>query len=880
MKLRRLRIEHFKRFREPLAIEGFADGLNLFAAPNEAGKSTVAEAIRAAFFERHRSGSVEHLRPWGDAGATPTVELEFEIGGRRHHLTKAFLGRRRCELRIDGQPPLDGVAAEDHLAGLLGFRFAGKGASAPEHMGIPGLLWIRQGSAHELADAVAHAADHLRQVLGESLGDLTSSSGDALLRAVEAARNELLTPATGNPRGEYAAALQRREALVTDIDALGAQIAGYRDSVDRLTALRREHLRDGQERPWEAIRRQLQQAQERLADAEGLEGRLASAQASMRQATAQAVALRSELSAFERDDRAVIARAQDVHRTEAAERSAQAEVQAREIRHAQASMTDAQARQRVERARAAAARADLARTAGEMESSLQTLAVSLAKSHEERVRLVRLQAEAESLAVAPADLKTLQECSDSLRDKRVQLDAIATSLEFDLADGQSVRAGAETIAGRARRIVVSRTEIEIDGVGRIGVSPGGTDLGALAAQRDALAAELNELLARIGAATVAEAEERARQAASRQKDAKASRKLLEVLAPQGVEALEADHQARTARLAELRATLAALPEPAEGDGPLPARADAEAEAQRANEDLQAAAAALTQARLDAARAQGAHLAARQELAAAEKTVNDPLRAQRMSAARDSLTDTLAREATIREQAQAIEAELKNANLALLRQDVDRLSTSARQLEQAHERRRQDIRDLEIALETQGALGLEEQHAELEREHEAASRRAQELARRAQALDHLLGLLRDKRAALARRLRAPLQKHLDRYLQILFPGARIEVADDLSPGPITRAGPLGPESGEFEQLSVGTREQMGIVARLAYADLLQEAGRPTLLILDDALVNTDEDRLGQMKRVLYDAASRHQILIFTCHPAAWRDLGVAARPIGS
>jgi uncharacterized protein YhaN len=74
--------------------------------------------------------------------------------------------------------------------------------------------------------------------------------------------------------------------------------------------------------------------------------------------------------------------------------------------------------------------------------------------------------------------------------------------------------------------------------------------------------------------------------------------------------------------------------------------------------------------------------------------------------------------------------------------------------------------------------------------------------------------------------------------------------------------------------------MGIVARLAYADLLKESGKPTLLILDDALVNSDEARLGQMKRVLYDAAARHQVLIFTCHPAAWRDLGVVARGIGS
>ncbi|MFN9506487.1 MAG: AAA family ATPase, partial [Rubrivivax sp.] len=160
MKLRRVRLENFRRFRAPLLLEGFSDGLNIIAAPNEAGKSTVAEAIRAAFFERHKTTSVESLRPWGDSAASPSIELDFELGGRQYRLSKSFLGRKRCDLQMEGQPPLDGAAAEDHLAALLGFRFAGKGASAPEHWGIPGLLWIRQGSSHELSDPVHHAAEH------------------------------------------------------------------------------------------------------------------------------------------------------------------------------------------------------------------------------------------------------------------------------------------------------------------------------------------------------------------------------------------------------------------------------------------------------------------------------------------------------------------------------------------------------------------------------------------------------------------------------------------------------------------------------------------------------------------------------------------------
>jgi uncharacterized protein YhaN len=55
-------------------------------------------------------------------------------------------------------------------------------------------------------------------------------------------------------------------------------------------------------------------------------------------------------------------------------------------------------------------------------------------------------------------------------------------------------------------------------------------------------------------------------------------------------------------------------------------------------------------------------------------------------------------------------------------------------------------------------------------------------------------------------------------------------------------------------------------------------RPTLIILDDALVHSDEMRLAQMKRVLFDAATRHQILLFTCHPEKWQDLGVVPQSI--
>lgn len=121
--------------------------------------------------------------------------------------------------------------------------------------------------------------------------------------------------------------------------------------------------------------------------------------------------------------------------------------------------------------------------------------------------------------------------------------------------------------------------------------------------------------------------------------------------------------------------------------------------------------------------------------------------------------------------------------------------------------------------------------------------------------------------------------MQHYLPLLMPGATVEMDAGLAPATLTRARLGGTvESGQLQELSFGAREQLRIISRFAYADLLQEAGRPTLLILDDALVHSDAPRLAQMKRVLFDAAQRHQVLLFTCHPENWRDMGVALRAL--
>jgi hypothetical protein len=118
MKIRSLALENFRRFRAPVRIEGLTDGLNLISEPNETGKSTILEAMRAALFERHGSAGafIKSLRPWGDETA-PTVELCFELDDASWTVSKRFLQKPHVSLTGPGGQVFTSDAAEEETPG-------------------------------------------------------------------------------------------------------------------------------------------------------------------------------------------------------------------------------------------------------------------------------------------------------------------------------------------------------------------------------------------------------------------------------------------------------------------------------------------------------------------------------------------------------------------------------------------------------------------------------------------------------------------------------------------------------------------------------------------------------------------------------------------
>jgi hypothetical protein len=882
-RITRLRVEQLRRFRQPLELDGFEPGLNILAGPNEAGKSSLVRAIRAAFFERHRSTAVEDLRPWGEgSSAAPQVELDFMIDGQAHRLVKSFLGKKRCTLQI-GARTLDSTDAEDHLAQIFGFAFAGKGASKPEHWGIPGLLWVEQGKGQELD--VSHAQEHLHDALqgqaGASASALAATGGDELLEQLRAQRGELLT-GTGKPRLVYAEAVEALAELGPALDGLDAQIATYRAQVDLLAVLRAQHAADEASKPWDVLRLDLESARQRQQALRATEDQLQSDQIRRDQLEDTRALLSKELDGLTALQVQANQREQDFAQAAQAMQAAdQAVARARELSEAAGRRAHA-AREAWRAARQEADRHHLAQQLEQARAQAVLGAQDLQRAEEAQQHLSELRESAAAVpAIAEAQVQHLLQLERAERDAALRRHAVATRLQFTLPDGQALdlRTHGEShrLQAQGERLLDAPATLLLPGGGELMITPGGEDLTQLVhAHREAQEAMRTALQA-LGVSDLAEA--RARLAAASERDARIrlAQQALAIVAPQGLEPLQSALGAIRTRIGSAEESWGRLPPPAMQPVLPLDQADIEHEAALAAD--KAAAAALGTAQSAQAGAQSRHDTAQREHGFAQGALSDPARQQRQAhAQQQSLTIGTEQKALAARMDSAAE-QMREARPDILIQDIERLQRSIEQMLRSHQQQREQILLLENTLQQAGAQGLEEQREALAGKLAQAERRHAELQRRANALDLLCRKLDEKRLATLARLQAPLQERLHHYLPLLMPGATVQMDAGLAPSALTRTQTgAAPESGPVQDLSFGAREQLGLISRFAYADLLQQAGRPTLLILDDSLVHSDVARRTQMKRVLFDAAQRHQVLLFTCHPEDWRDMGVELRTL--
>lgn len=1012
MRLQRIHLKQIRRFRTSLVIDQLEPGINVLAGPNESGKSTIVRALRAAFFERHRSSSATTLQPWNDSSAAPGVELTFEWEQAHWRLTKQFLHQRRCDLLIS---PKDSATvpqsfsadeAEEHIAQWLGYQMPLKGASKAEHWGIPGLLWIEQGTGHEVHDAVNHARDHLRSALGARAAEVASSSGDALIARVQDERNRWLT-ASGKPRADYAQLIKDHEACEQRILELEQETARYRTLVDQLALLRQEQRNDA-ETPWVKFAQQARDTEIQLTQVQGWMREQEASQQALAGCKAQQTLCRDQLHAMAQQHNALKERTSARDQAQAHLTTLLTQETAYKAQQKQAQARFDAARVQLQAAREHAQWLQLEKDYTQVCQELSTLHSQLLKAQELQAQTTTLKYELQTLQVDPVQLARLEQLTRTLHDLSAQQQALATRLTFNLLPDQALtlthdadtlsaaRAAAQHVcatdaenltvaasdhaasgtvritAGQTEHLLSQAATLAMPGLGTLRVEPGGSDIAELHRQYQTTLDAINALLTHMGVKDLQEAKERADRCTTVQHTLNHYAAQLDVLAPKGVSELEQrtellrqQRQHISEQCLPLRARLAVAPTTTEttavaadasahyppslqgaeavieaclphvedtpahdghiathsnaavsvgasahasaGDGTSESvHVHAEAGAgetlltelsirsntisqEQAEIELEAARDALTQAEQQLSGFTHAVSMARQALETAHKEwdrihteLNAPERSAHEHLLRSQLIQLQAEQQALEHTTAERDLQIQAANPQVLAQTIERLSRTAQSLESAARERAHELTRLQTQLDTLGASGLEEQLAEQRLQREYLARRLDETRRRAEALDLLLSTLTEQRQELTLRLQAPLQRHMNKYVRLLFPQAQLHVNEELAPSHLTRTSHSGQgqDTDPFSDLSYGAREQMSLISRLAYADLLKESGRPTLIILDDALVHSDHHRLEPMKRALFDAAQRHQILLFTCHHEDWQDMGVRVRDIRS
>ena len=190
MRLRHLDVADFRGIRQASVI--FGRGLTVLHGPNELGKSTLVEAIRAALFVQYSSQAGHDFVTWG--GAKPAcVTLTFEHEGVLWRVSKRFGPRAAAALESseDVEPPrfrevVAGRGVEGRLRELLAWGIAApaaRGASPKAESFLLTALLGKQGEVQAILDA---SLDDDRDETGKSLVTraMGALDGDPLVRRI------------------------------------------------------------------------------------------------------------------------------------------------------------------------------------------------------------------------------------------------------------------------------------------------------------------------------------------------------------------------------------------------------------------------------------------------------------------------------------------------------------------------------------------------------------------------------------------------------------------------------------------------------------------------------------------------------------------------
>ncbi|PSL16047.1 AAA family ATPase [Shimia abyssi] len=854
MKITAITLQNVRRFIEPVRIGGFGAGLNVLAAPNEHGKSTFFDAIHAVFFVSHRSNdkTVKALTP--RVGGDPEVSVEFEAEGAGWRLEKRWSGsasRKDAKLWRDGVLVAQKSEAEEQLSGLL---------KPPSDGGPAGLLWVRQGVVELESGGEEQMAR--RDIMTSVAGEVEAMTGGRRMETALAKCAAFLgLHLTKTGKSAQGGALKACEGEVDELilrrDTLKDDVRRLQGDLDRRRQVRRE-LEDLEAPEAFDVRAEaLEKAVAGLRAAEEYDQKVQSGEDKLGLLLARADKADSKKVALQR---ALAEKALAVKEaTEAAENAAQGRAKHEE---AQAQLDAAQT-DHDKATREADAAAEVLRLSHRVERAASTES----RRKDLTGRIVKAEGLTKTIKALQNDLlqgvsahtlRQLERLATDLAVATRSRDSAASAFSVTYSGAGKVRQDGTPVTEGVRHAVTGAVSLELDGIGQLEISPPeGVDDGSVAQA----GAALTKALGAADVATLAAAQasyETRKVAEAKLQEARAD---LKAFAPEGVEVL--------------REELAGLPEPVEITGTVTDVATAEAAEAEARQARDAAAVALEGARTTVqtlretmSRAEALAETAKERTTRADQPLigygDAEASLQALQSDVDAATVEIATAKTELEALRGVAPDLATARAA---------DTRARSVIEAAEKQINQLREERAALGSRIAVissaALEEELALVGERLEDAQSRLARIRFDIAVYQRLQAALRAAQDSARENYVAAVHKELVPLLRMIWPDAEPEI--DADTGLITAITRRGQQE-DFEGLSGGTQEQISLLVRLAFARILAQDGRPAPVVLDDAIVYTDDDRIEQMFNALTRQSEDLQIIVFSCRQRAFRRLG--------
>jgi len=891
VKLESITVRNTGPFTDGVTVGPLAEGLNVLAARNEAGKTTLLMAAARALFDRHTvtGDAMERLRPAGTSLA-PDVTVVFTAPEGRFRIHKTFLHAPASVLSRDRggewRTVADGDAADTKVLELIGGAKTGRGASKAEHWGLLRYLWARQGEGADWPAWDDHAGARIRAGLAQvPIDPLVERLADRFRELQESQFTATGRLAKNSPLQQ---AQQTRERLASELAAVRDKMEEIENQAQELRQ-RREEL---------AVR-----ARER-SEAEEQAGALTAAQKAVE-------LLQKDLERFQGDFDNARERLNEVAREKKTLDEAKVELEkaekdlaVRQARESRADEAEKAARQalavRQEDAKSLQTKLDLARRRESRmreihglrasEHALDALRRQRAAVHTQQQAVDRLRRERAGLPdVSKRQVTKLEQREREVRELAIRAESAGLRVAITPAQDAAIvsdrdgrRGSLDIAAGQTATVTATRSlRLDLPGWGSLRIASG--------------AQEAAEMERRIGESRSAWETELKNAGVSSLDSARAI--------VEQIKDLDREIKAAEGRLAERLENW----DDSSGLAAAVDRTRAEVEKARAQLGLSPAEAALSQTEWKAALAAirtalEADEAAWTALQDSIETENRRLAAcgAARSAAAAEGNDSKNRIAALQsrigtiagrypdgvghaqDSAQSVFVEAQ-ARLAVARRKMppdweklaarhERALKAVEQAAREHRSLQQTTRKLETLLEQAGSQGLYSRETRLQESLVVAEAECVRMQDHALAARFLAGLIDYRRKAVVSAVLKPLEDQLGAaFAEITGDHSRRVFLDENLH--VAGIGRTRGETYAFDQLSQGAREQLLLALRAAVALELAKTG-PQLLILDDVLVNTDAARQENVLDFIGNIARQVQILIVTCHGERYRGLGTS------